>query len=121
AELLDSLRQDRPRAVCLVSVHSGNAGRLELLCRRIRESEPDAYLLVGLWDPSADNDRLHRRLMPLSRVRNCPTLATALQELDSALRLGPGPLAVDARSTTRGAEPSAEPAFVAAPLSRQPQ
>ncbi len=110
AELLEMIRSDRPTAICIVSVQAENIGRIELLCRRIAESEHTCPLLVGVWDASIDADRLRRRLSRVPRVQLSTTATETLQAIEA---VHPSQLAGPAISTPAAIAP---PVFVAPAL-----
>ncbi len=83
AELLEGIAAVPPRTICLVSVNAADVGRAELLCRRLSDAGIESSVIVGIWDATADLDRVKRRLSRFSGVNVFATMAATLQALEA--------------------------------------
>ncbi len=83
AELLEGIVAETPRTICLVSVNAADIGRAELLCRRLSDAGVESSIIVGVWDATADLERVKRRLGRFSAVNVFATLAATLQALEA--------------------------------------
>jgi len=83
AELLEGVVAEPPRTICLVSINAADIGRAELLCRRLSDAGVGSSIIVGVWDTTADLERVKRRLGRFSAVNVFATMAATLQALEA--------------------------------------
>jgi predicted PurR-regulated permease PerM len=98
-EMIDAVRQERPDVTCVVGLLPYGLMRARHLCKRLRAGANGTRIVVALWDPNADPERIAERVSPACADRVAVTFEKAVEAVRS--------LASEALST-RGAPKEAK-------------
>lgn len=86
-ELLELISSEERSCVCIVTLDSDHARRVELLCRRLVRARPAITVMVAVWDPALDRSWLVRRMDRFAQVRVCDSFEVAVRELETYARM----------------------------------
>src|SRR5262249_10921682 len=63
AEVATLLDDQQPDILCLGAVLPGGLTRIRYLCKRLRRQFPKLRIIIGMWGPDADSERLEQNLL----------------------------------------------------------
>ena len=81
SELIDLVRQRKPRVVCISALPPAAVMHARTLCKRLRGQVPDENLVVGLWHAQGDLNKAKERIGCGADVHLVTTLADAQEQI----------------------------------------
>jgi predicted PurR-regulated permease PerM len=80
-EILSRLAEESETVICISALPPFAFAETRALCQRVRQRLPRNRIVVGLWDPALDADRIRERLSTCRPDRVVTNLAQALQQV----------------------------------------
>lgn len=80
-EILARLGEENETVICVSSLPPFAFAETRALCQRMRQRLPRNRMLVGLWDPALDAERIRERLSTCRPDRVVTNLAQAVMQV----------------------------------------
>jgi predicted PurR-regulated permease PerM len=87
AEIIDRVRQEQPKAICIASVPSKGLAHTRYLCKRLRSQFADLKILIGCWGLKQDLEQTRKRLIAAGADQVGATLLETRDQLVPLIQL----------------------------------